>query len=88
LAELVPIVKSLLAGEVVDHEGDHFRLHEARLEIAPSRRVPLLVGGNSRSLIRLGAAEADVVEVGGLGRTLRTVISTRFAGHRAKSMKW
>jgi probable F420-dependent oxidoreductase len=70
LAELVPIVRALLAGEVVDHEGIHFRLHEARLEIAPTRPVPLLIGGNSQALVRLGAAQADVVEIGGLGRTL------------------
>jgi alkanesulfonate monooxygenase SsuD/methylene tetrahydromethanopterin reductase-like flavin-dependent oxidoreductase (luciferase family) len=70
LAELLPIVRRLIAGEIVDHEGSDFRIHEAHLEMAPARRVPVLIGGNSRALVRLGAAEADVVEIGGLGRTL------------------
>jgi len=70
LAEFVPVVRSLLAGEAVNHEGRFFALREARLELAPARPVPLLIGGNSRALVRLGAAEADVVEIGGLGRTL------------------
>jgi len=70
LAEFVPVVRALLAGEAINHEGRHFRLRDARLELAPPRPVPLLIGGNSRALVRLAAAEADVVEIGGLGRTL------------------
>jgi probable F420-dependent oxidoreductase len=69
LIEAIPLLRALLDGETVDHEGRHFRLRGARLEQTPTRRVPLLVGGN-RALARGTAAMADVVEVSGLGRTL------------------
>ena len=32
--------------------------------------IPLLVGGNGEALVRTGARHADIVEIGGLGRTL------------------
>jgi probable F420-dependent oxidoreductase len=70
LGELVPLVQQLLAGDVVDHQGDWFTLKSAHLDIAPEAHLPVLVGGNSRGTIRLGAETADIVELGGLGRTL------------------
>jgi len=72
LAESVHIVKGLLAGEEVDHEGDHYGVHH-RLPAALTDRNPrprLLIGGNNRSLLRMAAREADVVGVTGAGRTL------------------
>jgi probable F420-dependent oxidoreductase len=69
LVEAIPLLRALLDGERVNHDGRHFRLRAARLEYAPTRRVPLLVGGN-RALARATAAMADVIEVSGLGRTL------------------
>jgi probable F420-dependent oxidoreductase len=69
LVEAIPLLRALLAGETVDHDGRHFHLRAARLECGPTRRVPLLVGGN-RAIARATAAMADVVEVSGLGRTL------------------
>lgn len=70
LAEMAPLIRQLLAGEVVDHRGECFTLQSAQLEVTPPERVPLLIGGNSRPTVRVGAATADIVEVGGLGRTL------------------
>jgi probable F420-dependent oxidoreductase len=70
LAELIPLVQQLLAGESVTSNGPRFRLLDARLGAAPRRPIPLLVGGNSPALVRVGAAHADIVEIGGLGRTL------------------
>jgi probable F420-dependent oxidoreductase len=69
LVEAIPIIRRLLAGERVDHEGTHFQLRDARLEFAPSHEVPLLVGGN-RALARATAAQVDAFEFSGLGRTL------------------
>jgi probable F420-dependent oxidoreductase len=70
LAALIPLVQQLLAGEIVTYEGPQFRLVNARLEFPPRRAIPLLVGGNGPELVRVGAAHADIVEIGGLGRTL------------------
>jgi probable F420-dependent oxidoreductase len=69
LSVLIPLVQQLLAGDTVTYDGPHFRLVDARLELAP-RAIPLLVGGNGEALVRVGAAHADIVEIGGLGRTL------------------
>jgi probable F420-dependent oxidoreductase len=69
LAASIDVVQRLLAGETVTCDGPYFRLVDARLELAP-RAMPLLVGGNSEALVRIGAAHADIVEIGGLGRTL------------------
>lgn len=69
LGVVVDLVQRLLAGESVTHDGPDLRLVDARLELAPCT-MPLLVGGNGEALVRLGAAHADIVEIGGLGRTL------------------
>jgi len=69
-AEVVPLLARLLEGDTVTHSGAHFHLHEARLPFSPPRRVPLVVGANHPTLVRVGAAWADAVELSGLGRTL------------------
>jgi len=69
-AALIPVVQRLLAGETVTSDAPQFRLVDARLDFAPGDAIPLLVGGNSPALVRIGAAHADIVEIGGLGRTL------------------
>jgi probable F420-dependent oxidoreductase len=70
LQAIAQAVEQLLAGETVDAQHSDFVLSQARLDFAPSRRIPVVIGGNSRSLVRAAAASADVVEIGGLGRTL------------------
>ena len=70
LAEMLATVPGLVAGETVTFEGAYIRLHDASLAVNAGRRVPLLIGGNSRRLLRLGAEMADFVEVSGVGRTL------------------
>jgi alkanesulfonate monooxygenase SsuD/methylene tetrahydromethanopterin reductase-like flavin-dependent oxidoreductase (luciferase family) len=69
LGVLIQLVQRLLAGEAVTYDGPHFQLVDARLELAPCA-IPLLVGGNGEALVRTGARHADIVEIGGLGRTL------------------
>ncbi len=48
--ESVGIVRRLLAGETVDHEGRHFRLKGARINPIPRLPTPIWIGG------RVGAA--------------------------------
>ena len=74
LAEAVPIVRRLLAGETIDHHGEHYRCERAEIGIAPTQQpVPVMVGGNGDRLLRLAAAEADIVGLtgftAGTGRT-------------------
>jgi probable F420-dependent oxidoreductase len=63
LAEALPLIKRLLAGETVDHEGSHYRLGRARVAPPPVQRPrpPILVGGGGPRLLRLAAREADIV---------------------------
>lgn len=72
MIELVDVVRDLLTGEPVSHHGGAFTLVDAVL--AKPRpvpgRVPLLVGGNGRRVLRYGGSSADRVGITGLGRTL------------------
>ena len=63
LTEAVPLIKRLLAGETVDHEGAHYRLSGAHVGPAPVQRPrpPLLIGGGGPRMLRLAAREADIV---------------------------
>jgi probable F420-dependent oxidoreductase len=72
LVETLAVVRALLAGEVVTHHGRHLDLDEAfLLEPRPVQaRVPVLVGGNGRTVLALAGRDADVVGLTGLGRTL------------------
>ena len=70
LVEMVETVTRLLGGEKVTFQGKYIHLSEASLQVHPDRSVPLLVGGSNRRLLRVAAERADVVELGGTGRTL------------------
>lgn len=63
LAEGLPLMKRLLAGETVDHQGARYRLGQARIAPQPVQRPwpPVHVGGGGPRLLRLAAREADIV---------------------------
>jgi len=63
LSEAVPLVKRLLSGETVDHEGPRYRLRGARAGPLPVQRPrpPVLIGGGGPRMLRLAAREADIV---------------------------
>lgn len=64
LAEAAPLVRRLLAGETIDHEGPNYRLNGAHTGVAAAQlRVPLLVGGGGARMLRLAAREADIVAI-------------------------
>lgn len=62
LVESVGIVKRLLAGETVSHEGPHYTLDRARLAPLPVQApLPFIIGGGGPRMLRFAAREADVV---------------------------
>ncbi len=65
LTEAAPLVKRLLAGETIDHDGFHYRVNGAHTGLAPVQqpRVPLLIGGGGARMLRLAAREADIVAI-------------------------
>jgi alkanesulfonate monooxygenase SsuD/methylene tetrahydromethanopterin reductase-like flavin-dependent oxidoreductase (luciferase family) len=53
--EALGIVRRLLAGETVSHEGEYCTLKETRMRPTPEQPVPLIVGGRSdAALCRAG----------------------------------
>lgn len=68
--EVLRAVVALLAGDTVTSRGKHVSLTDARLQVSLPALPRLLVGGGNRRLVRLGCELADVVELGGIGRTL------------------
>lgn len=80
LAESVEIIRDLLDGEVVDFEGEYYRVDRARIDPAHQERVPILVGGNGAALLAHAGRHADTVGLQGLGRT-------RDDGH-SHEVKW
>ncbi|MGH2357240.1 MAG: TIGR03621 family F420-dependent LLM class oxidoreductase [Candidatus Limnocylindria bacterium] len=63
MAEALGIIKRLLTGERVDHQGRHYRLDGARLAPMPvqSPHPPIMLGGGGPRFLRLAAREADIV---------------------------
>ncbi|MEA2716258.1 MAG: hypothetical protein QOI99_575 [Actinomycetota bacterium] len=61
LAELVPLLRRLLAGEEVTSEG-HYRLDRAKIGLPTVQaRVPVMVGGNGDRVLAVAARDADIV---------------------------
>ncbi len=63
LEEALIIVRGLLNGDTVTHEGKHYQMKAHRLEPLPPQRagLPMVVGGNGSRLLRVAARRADVV---------------------------
>jgi len=80
LAEQVEIIRELLDGETVNHDGQHHQIRGASIDRSVQDRLPILVGGNGAGLLEHAGAHADIIGLQGLGRTLED-------GHR-HTVKW
>lgn len=63
LVEAAGIIKRLLAGETVNHDGPQFQLADARVLPRPVQRPhpPIIMGGGGPRMLRLAAREADII---------------------------
>ncbi len=59
LDEALDIITRLLDGEVVNHEGEHFRTVGARLHSLPGRRVPVYVSAFNPGAAEVAARRGD-----------------------------
>jgi probable F420-dependent oxidoreductase len=80
LAESVEIIRDLLDGKLVDHDGEHYRIARAGIDRADQEHLPILVGGNGAALLAHAGRHADIIGLQGLGRT-------REDGH-SHEVKW
>lgn len=58
-AETVRVVKRVLSGETVDHDGQEFELSGFRLRVEPPGEVPVHVGAIGETNVRMAGAVAD-----------------------------
>jgi alkanesulfonate monooxygenase SsuD/methylene tetrahydromethanopterin reductase-like flavin-dependent oxidoreductase (luciferase family) len=67
LAEALPVIRAMLAGEPATAAGKHYHMHSVRNDPPPVQpRLPLLVGGGGEKVtLRLVARYADANNVGG-----------------------
>jgi alkanesulfonate monooxygenase SsuD/methylene tetrahydromethanopterin reductase-like flavin-dependent oxidoreductase (luciferase family) len=57
--ESLGLLRRLLAGETVTHDGEYFSLERARLRPVPEQPIPLVVGGRSRAALRRAGRLGD-----------------------------
>lgn len=57
--EAIAVVRALVRGEDVDHDGEFFPLRAAKIVPAPVERVPLIVGGRSEAALRRAGRLGD-----------------------------
>lgn len=65
LAEALPLIKALLAGERVSAPGPHYAIADAKLTPVAVQRPhpPILIGGGGPRLLRFAGREADIVGI-------------------------
>src|SRR5262245_38259626 len=59
LAESLAIMRKLWTGDVIDHHGLHFTLVGAQQRPAPTRRIPITIGGTGKRTLALVRDYAD-----------------------------
>jgi 5,10-methylenetetrahydromethanopterin reductase len=64
LRESISVIKRLLNGEVVDHQGEFLTVEGARLVRPPDQPVPIAIGTRSAGVARLAGEVADIVLIG------------------------
>ena len=78
LAEAIEVIRPLLAGETVDHQGEHYHLTGlVGTPAAVQQPIPLVVGGGGRRILDLAGRVADIV---GINVDLRAGVIDERAG--------
>lgn len=57
--EMIDIVKGLMSGEYFSYDGEIFQIDSMKVTPAPTKPVPILIGGHSKAALRRAARVAD-----------------------------
>jgi probable F420-dependent oxidoreductase len=57
--EMIPLLRRLWTGEMIEHRGEHFAFGPLQMSPAPGCDIPIWVGGLSRAALRRAAALGD-----------------------------
>ena len=73
--EMMDIVRGLLTGEYFSYDGEIFQIESMQITPAPSKPVPMLIGGHSKPALRRAALRADgFIHAGGTSDELKALI--------------
>jgi probable F420-dependent oxidoreductase len=73
--EMIDIVKGLMSGEYFSYEGEIFKIDSMKICPAPSKPVPILIGGHSKAALRRAARVADgFIHAGGTFEDLEATV--------------
>ena len=66
IREAVRIIRELLAGRVVNYQGNAFQLSgkDSRLQFPPKHAVPIIIGTRSPRIAKLAGELADIIVIG------------------------
>jgi 5,10-methylenetetrahydromethanopterin reductase len=66
IREAVHIIRELLAGRVVNYQGNTYQLSgkDTRLEFPPQHTIPILIGTRSPRIAKLAGELADIIVIG------------------------
>lgn len=78
LDEVITCMRQLNTGEVVSHEGEFFKYDEVILAPAPSKPIPILVGGASKAALRRSAANDGWLGVPMMNEQIAEVVGRLF----------
>ena len=73
--EMIEIIRGLEAGEFFEYEGEHFEIQSIKMSPAPTKRIPILIGGHAEPALRRAARTGDGwMHAGGDAKTLNTLL--------------
>lgn len=74
--EMIDIVKGLMTGEYFSYQGEIFQLDSIKLCPAPSKPVPILIGGHATAALKRAARVADgFIHAGGTFESLAASVA-------------
>jgi len=73
--EMIDIIRGLETGEFFEFHGEHFDFQSIKMSPAPSRRIPILIGGHAEPALRRAARVGDGwMHAGGDAETLQGLL--------------